>query len=298
MCQGMRIILLAVFVTAARGSAAQGQTALRYQFKEGDQLRYILEQQIITTVSVKGKESDTKLNVIWDIHWNVLKTNAKGAVVQIKIDRARMLLDGPGGKAAADSADKNEPEDAVRKNMARAVKLIASMDLRATFAPTGEVKDVKATEDSLKTIKYLGGATKEEDVLNSDIARSMLFAPVLPADAIGKGKSWSIKTEVKAPFGTTTTENAYTYEGLLEKDGVKFDKLLLKPAMKIDPAPNAPLKVELKDFKGTGHAWFDNKAGRLIESATSQRTEMQLEAMGMTFSQTIEQSTVVRLKAK
>jgi hypothetical protein len=298
MLLGKRIVLLAIFVTAALSPAAQGQTALRYQFKEDDKLRYVLEQQIITTVSVKGKETETKLNVIWDISWNVLKVDRKGGLVQIKIDRARMLLDGPAGKAAADSADKNEPEDALRKNMARAVKVIAAMDLRATLAPTGEVKDVKATEESLKTIKELGGANKEADVLNSDIARSMLFSPVLPADAVVKGKTWSNKTEVKAAFGKTITENTYTYEGLTEKDGVNLEKIAIKPAMKIEPAANAPLKVELKDFKGTGHAWFDNRTGRMIETGTSQRTEMQLEAMGMTFSQTIEQSTTIRLKGK
>jgi hypothetical protein len=293
-----QIILLAVIALLA-ASPAQAQTLLRYQHKEKDKLHYVFEQEITTTMNVKGKESDTKLNVIWDLSWNVLKVEADGAAqLQIKITRARMFVDGPAGKATADSDDKNEPDDALRLGMARAVKSTAVMDLRGVILPTGEITAVKPAEETLKALKELGGAPKEADLLNSDVAKSMLLSTVLLSDAVAKGKTWTTKTEAKAPFGKTIMENIYAYEGPTEKDGVKLEKISIKPAMKIEPDAKATIKVEIKDFKGTGQVLFDNKAGRLIETFIHQRTEMRVEAMGMNFGQTIEQRMVIRLKGK
>ena len=293
-----QILLLAVVLLIA-ASPMQAQTTLRYQHKEKDKLHYVFEQEITTTVNVKGKESDTKLNVIWDLSWNVLKVEADGAAqLQIKITRARMFVDGPAGKLTADSDDKNEPDDALRLGMARAVKSIAVMDLRGVILPTGEITAVKPAEETLKALKELGGAPKEADLLNSDVAKSMLLSTVLLSEAVAKGKTWTTKTEAKAPFGKTIMENIYAYEGPTEKDGVKLEKISIKPAMKIEPDAKATIKVEIKDFKGTGQVLFDNKAGRLIETFIHQRTEMRFEAMGMNFGQTIEQRMVIRLKGK
>ena len=59
----------------------------------------------------------------------------------------------------------------------------------------------------------------------------------------------------------------------------------------------APVKAEIKDVKSNGFVLFDNKAGRLFEMVVNQRTEMTMEAMGMQFNQTIEQSVKIRLKS-
>ena len=292
-------VLVLTVACLCAASQVQAQTLLRYQHKKDDKLHYVYEQEMTTTLLVKDKESETKLNVIWDLSWTILEVEAGGAAQwQIQITRARMFVDGPAGKAAADSDDKTEPEDAIRKSMAGAVKLMAAMDLRGTILPTGEIKAVKPSPETLKALKELGGVKKEEDLLNSDVAKSMLFSTVLLSDAVAKGKTWLHKTEAQAPYGKTIIENTYAYEGPTEKNGVKLEKISIKPTMKIEPDAKAAVKVEIKDFKGAGHVLFDNKAGRLTETFIHQRSEMRFEAKGMNFSQTIEQRVLIRLKAK
>ena len=89
MRQRKHITWLAIIIASALGSTAHAQTTLRYQFKDGDKLRYVLEQQITTTVTAKEGESESKLNIVWDIDKNVLKVDKSGnAEMQFKITRA------------------------------------------------------------------------------------------------------------------------------------------------------------------------------------------------------------------
>jgi hypothetical protein len=292
-------ILLAVLVIAFAAPQAPAQTTLRYKFKEKDKLQYVLDQDTITTISVKGKEIDSRLHVIWDLDWTVVKVDDAGAAtVEIKIARARMLVEGPLGKAAADSADKNEPDDDLRKSMAGNVKVMAAMELRGTMLPSGEMKNVKATAESVAAVKKLTDAKKDVDLLDSDVARSMQFATVFPTDALAKGKTWSKKLETKAGFGKTIIENTYTYEGPIEKDRLTLDKASIKVGMKFELDEKAPVKTAIKDVKSNGHLLFDNKVGRLVEAVINQRTEMVAEEKGVTANQTIEQSLTIRLNTK
>lgn len=274
------------------------QTTLRLQFKKGDKLHYVLEQELVTTAVAQGKTATTKAIVIWDVAWEVLDADTAGAQMQITIERARMFMAGPAGKAAADSADKNEPEDAFRKGMYKSAKIMAAIDLRGTMLPTGAIERVKTTDAAIKAIKELGGPGKEEDIVKGDIARTLLAQTVLPSDPVAKGKTWSSKTETKSGVGKLITDHTFTYDGPIDADGVKLEKIAIKSSLKLEPDAKAPAKVTLKDFKGTGHTLIDNASGRLIETTTSQRTELQLEAMGMTGTQTMEQTVTMRLKKK
>jgi hypothetical protein len=100
------------------------------------------------------------------------------------------------------------------------------------------------------------------------------------------------------PFGKSSTENTYTYEGKTVRDVVTAERITVRPAIKIDPDPKAKFKIEVKDIKGSGEVFFDNKTGRVIESSISQRMEVQLSAAGLILTKVIEQTTTLRLKRK
>jgi hypothetical protein len=289
-------IFLAIVVIGLAAAPAPAQTAWRYKFKDKETLRYLFEQDTITTVSVKDKGAATRLRILWDLEWTVLKVDAEGsAAFSLKIDRARMFLEGGGNKAAADSADKNEPEDDLRKGLANTVKIMAAMELRGTMSANGELKNVMATEASLKTIKALGGADTQEKLLESEFARSMQFAPVFPT-GIAKGKQWSKKNETKASIGTTIMERTYTVENPLEKDGRTLERASIKVGIKFQPDEKAKVKTEIKDVKSDGHLWFDNKAGQVFELVVNYRIQSVLESKDASANQTIEQSLTIRLK--
>src|ERR1043165_373344 len=217
----LSIFLLSITLSVFAADHAKAQTTLRYQFKEKDELQYTFEQETITTVKVKDKEAESTQNMIWNLSFKVLSMDKAGSAnVQIKITRARMFRKGPAGKAAADSDDKAEPEDATRKSMARAVKILAAMELRAVVSPSGEIKNIKPADETVKAFKELGASQKDEDLANSEMARSMLFLIPLSKDSVSKGGSWQHKSEFKGLLGMTAQDSTYTYDGPITQDGV------------------------------------------------------------------------------
>src|SRR5262245_31524531 len=129
------------------------------------------------------------------------------------------------------------------------------------------------------------------DMLSPDTLKKSVSLIVLPKDAIAKGKSWNEKVSLKTGFGNMKIDNQYTYEGQVEKDGRKLEKIAVKPSIEIDADPNNPVAMKLKSGDGKGTAYLENQAGRLLEMVTTQNIAMEA------FGQTIEmvQTATVRL---
>jgi hypothetical protein len=298
MHQGKRIVLLAIFVWAA-ASAAHAQTTLRYQFKEGDKLHYVVEQKTKTTMNIMDKDMETKMNATLDVSWNIVKVDREGnAQVQLKVTRARVAVEAPVGKGEWDSDSKEEPVGKSAKAVALIAKSLAALELAGTFAPTGESKDMKVTEESLKALNLKPNEMEMKELVNSDLFKVLMFQTIFSKDGIAKGKSWSNKTETKSQIGKIASTTTATYEGPAEKDGVTLEKATLKTTVKLDADPDAAVKFTIKSAKGAGHVLFDNKSGRLIEAVTNNNTEVLIEAMEMKGTQTTEQTTTIRLQKK
>jgi hypothetical protein len=299
MQQIKRAIFFAVLASAIFVSASSAQTTLRYQFKEGDKIAYLLEQKMKMLMNVMGNDIETKMTMTLDMSWNVLKVDSQGqATVQIKVGNAKVAMDGPMGRVEVDSKDTKESDDAVAKIFGQIAKAMAAMDISGTMLPTGEMKDVKVSEETTKALKNLPGADKLGDALNPDSFKNMITNVVFPKEEISKGKTWTNKIESKTPVGKTIADNTYTFEGPFDKDGVKLDKITVKPLVKIEADPNAAIKIEIKDVKGSGEILFDNKIGRLVESTINSRTEMAISANGMNLTQVIDQTVTIRTKKK
>jgi hypothetical protein len=292
-----RCVLLAGLILAAGASAASAQTTLRYQFKEGDKLPYVMEQKMKITMNILGMDIETKMDMLLEMSLNVVDVNKDGSVqMQFKVNSAKMNMDGPMGRIEVDSKDKLEPDDPVAKILSQVVKALGAMEMTGQMLATGETKDVKVSEATVKALQAVPGADKAGDVANADSLKAMLSSIVFPTEAIDKGKTWTNKTESKTKFGHSITENTFTYEGTTEKDGATLQKISLKPNIKIESDPKAEIKINVKDVKGTGQILFDNKIGRLIESTTTQTTQMQINAGGIDIDQRVEQTTTLRRK--
>jgi hypothetical protein len=293
----MKIVLLSALCTAVASSAASAQTTLRYKFKDGEKLEYVMEQKMKMTMSINNMDIETKMNMSMDMSWNVVGVNSDGsAKLQMKVTRAKMSMDGPTGQVEVDSNAKNEPDDAIGKIFSQIIKATATMEMTGTMQTNGDMKDIKVSEETVKAMKNLPGADKLGDMLSPESFKSMVSNLVFPTDAVTKGKTWTNKNEAKTPIGKTITEGTYTYEGPVQKDGATLEKISIKPNIKIEPDPKAPVKIELKESKGSGQILFDNKAGRMVESTTNQVMQMQLGIAGMNINQTVDQTATMRLK--
>jgi hypothetical protein len=290
--------LLTVALTSmAIAGAAQAQTTLRYKFKEGDKLEYVVDQDQKIAMNVLGMDIDMTSKLAMGLSCNILQVDDKGnAKFKVTLDRVKMVMEGgPFGKIEIDSKDKDEPDNPIEKLFSEMVKSIAGLEMSFTADNAGNLSDVKLSE--LKKMKKVGGAGLPvggtafgPDTLKSLVEGNVLIP--LPKEPISKGKSWTNKINTKTDLGKVAGENTYTYEG----DENDLVKLAVKPDMKIDTDPNAKIQMKVKSNKGKGHTLFDNQAGR-IAGATSEATmEMEIEAMGQTIDLRTTQTTTLRLK--
>src|SRR5207244_3463797 len=94
---------------------AQAQTTLRYKFKEGEKLNYVMEQTMVMKMNVGGKEVTVKSEQVMDLLWNIHSVDSDGtAKLTQTMQRIRMNMDLPTGqKITYDSRDKKELDDPV-----------------------------------------------------------------------------------------------------------------------------------------------------------------------------------------
>jgi hypothetical protein len=292
---GKRTFLLSMILTAAFASAAHAQTTMAYRFKEGDKLHYLMEQKTKSTMSVAGTDIEMKVNVTVSMTWQVLKVDSQGAAqVKVKVTHSKMSMDSLVGNVEVDSKDKDIPGDLAGKMLGQLNRAIAAMEISATVLPTGEMRDMKVADETVKAIRAVAGADKMGDLAHPDNFKDMISGIVFPSEAITKGKSWTNKTETKSPAGTLRADNVYTLEGTITKDGVTLEKIALNPKIKIEPNPKAEMKV--KSIKATGQILFDNKAGRVVESTFTQTKVGTVSVMGLVLDQVTEEATTIRLQ--
>src|SRR5204863_291446 len=115
-------------------------------------------------------------------------------------------MEGPTGNVAVDSNDKEAPDDQIGKIMHGVIKATGSMEMTGTMLTTGEMKDGKMSEATIKALKEVPGADKAG--LSPDSFKTMVNGVVLPAEAVTKGKTWTHKSDATTPFGKTITENS------------------------------------------------------------------------------------------
>jgi hypothetical protein len=289
-----RFLLLAM-VALAGSSAANAQTSMRYQFKEKDRLFYLIEQKTKSTMNLMGAEIVSNLGATTSMYWEVVKVDGQGnAQVRIKVTHSKMSLDSLVGMVEVDSKDKNAPNDPAGRILGQVNKAVGAMEITATMLPTGEMKDVKVSEATIKAFKAVPSADQLGDLTHPDNFKDMLSSLVFPAQTITRGKSWTHRTVSQGPEGKISSEHIFTLEATVDQDGMKLDKIALKPSFKVEPDPNA--KVKVKSITATGHVLFDNKAGRVFESVVTQTKQGKIDVMGITLDSTSEQTTTIRLK--
>ena len=166
-----------------------------------------------------------------------------------------------------------------------------------TMDGLGEIKDIKIPDKVRNSLKNLPGSEAIGDLLSDESLKKMAQGGlVLPRDAVTKGKSWSVKADMKIPTGRIKGDVHFTYEGTVEKDGKKLEKIAIKPDVTLEGAPNAPFKMKLKAQEGKGYVYFDNEAGRMVGMDSNQTMDVTLDVNNMSILQRIEQLTTMKLK--
>jgi hypothetical protein len=288
---------VAVLGMVVYGGTLQAQTTLRYKFKEGDKFGYDLEQKMKMSSSVMGKDIEMNMNQSMTMSWQVLKVEPSGAAeVKIMFTGAKMTMDGPTGKVEVDSKNPKQLDDPVGKVVGQVVTALAGLEMTFTMDETGDIKDLKIPEKVKNSLKNIPGADQMAGLLSDEGLKKMAHGGiVLPKEAVTKGKSWTRKADMKMPMGQVKGDIQFTYEGPVEKNGKKLEKIAIKPNISLEPTPGSPFQMTRKSQDGKGYVYFDNQAGRMVEVDSDQLMEMTINANNMNINQKMDQHTVMKL---
>src|SRR5262245_14836894 len=184
------------------GAPAQAQTVLKYKFKEGEKLAYVMDQKMNMQMDVAGQDISIAISQVMDMDWETGAVDKDGkALIKQKLGRIQFTMEGGAiGKVTYDSKDGKLPCGPVGDIMGPLFKALEGAEFSMKMSPTGEISDVAVPEKLAKAMKNLpagaGADLFSEDALKKMMTQSGL---VLPAKGAEQGKAWEQTTEMNGP---------------------------------------------------------------------------------------------------
>jgi len=290
---------LAIPILALLAGSVQAQTTLKYKFKEGDKLNYAMEMTQKQTMNVQGMEVETVTTQSMDMSWVIKSLKGDKAQVTQTIERIRVKVDSPFAGFEYDSKDGKEPEGPIGMLVGPLFAAMAGAEFTVTMNEQGEISETKVSEKLMEAMK--ANPMMAQMGFSEDAIKNMLGqtgGSTLSKTAVKKGDTWNQKTELKMPpLGLMKVSNTYTYAGPETRDGVKVEKIDLKADMSIEPLPNAgqEIEIKIKSSESKGALYFDNTAGRLVETSMNSKTAMEITAMGNVIEMLQDQTISMKL---
>jgi hypothetical protein len=289
------VSLLAVMIVCGAVSAEDG-TTLRYKFKTGDKLHYMVEQKMNMEVAA-GQAAGITMTQTIDISWDIKSVDKDGTAKMTQtFDRMRFDMTAPNVKVEYDSKTGKLPDGPVGQILGPLFQAMTGAEFDVTMDVHGKVLDVKIPEKFTEALKKTPAAAAMGDMFSPEGMKRMITQSgvVLPEGPITKGKSWDQKVDMKMPFGKMDMLNQLTFEGMTQHGNEQVAEIALRPKFTFEADPNSPFKLKVKSQEAKGKAYFDLGAGRLVETTLDQTMEM--EANNMT--QKLEQKVTMKLQDK
>lgn len=283
--------LLAVVVSLAVAQTAGADTTLRWKFKAGQKLVYVMTQKTAAIADLGGKKLDNSVTQTIDMTWAVKGVDKDGtAEVEQTIDRIRFEMVAPGATMKVDTADVQDPPG-VPEMVTKLLRAMAGTSFTVKITPRGEFRDVKIPPKLVEAFKDAGPVAAmlgNEEGLKKLSEQSML---IFPEAALAQGKSWKGERKMPSPLGTMAMDMTYTLEsatGPVVKIGLD---------MKIDfqMGKDSPVEVKLTAQETKGHYLFDNAAGIMKSSEMVQKMTMMMSAGGQQTTQDMESTVKLEL---
>jgi hypothetical protein len=257
---------VAVLALIALALPVQGQEALVWKFKKGDE--FFVKSVTVRKQSVQVDEKKIAYETTATTYsrFVVLSTDAKGTQLEQTFERAELT-----SKDLNDTkpADPKKPADPTTIGAQRYMSLLKGAILTVTLSPSGAVNTLEGYEDLIR--KLTGNPTDKnaQEVLpkSSLIEDLEEIFHVLPDKAVVKGDSWSrdpVELSLGA-WGSLAGKAVFTDQG----KGAKGEEITVTRTLTYKPS-KTPLvgwtvsKHNVKFEPATTSIVFDAATGRLV----------------------------------
>jgi hypothetical protein len=275
---GLALVVLA----GSPGSPARGAT-LRWKFKAGEKLQYVLDQRSVRLATLPGGEQvRTTLTQTIEMTWTVKSVDPNGqAELTQTITRIRDQLEGMVGSYTYDSKEGKDPQGIIVAAKLPVFKALLGAEIPFKMNARGETIEVRIPDALAKTLSDLGpaagaaGALFTEEGMKEMISRSGL---VLPEEDLAAGKTWTQQTRNASPAGALVLMATYRYEGPAPNDGPDAARITVSVQTEIQPAGADARQntggFKIRSQKSEGTYTFDNAAGHILRSSLKESIEV------------------------
>ncbi len=280
-----------------RADPADAAKQLRWKVKAGEKYQLEMTQTTRQVVTLGEQTVEIPQQIVMYGTWVVDSVDADGTFrITQTIDRVTMTMSAPfTGEVKYDSASNEEP-----KGLAKTIGDVIQPMLGAKFTQTmdqrGKIHEIKVPNEAFQG---LNANPVLKQFFTGDSFKEMFrkASPELPADAIDEGFSWKNSTENKTPLGTMKMDATYTYVGEEQRDARALDKFNVD--IKLDFGNGAGpggAKVRIGEQENSGTFYFDNEAGRIVETTMKQKVKIEVTVADQTVDQHLDNTVKMMLK--
>jgi hypothetical protein len=167
-------------------------------------------------------------------------------------------------------------------------------EIRMIYSNRGVVKKMELPPGMLEAINKTAGGG-QSNLFSEDWMRQMAETVVLPEGPVTPGQTWKHEVVLKnAGLGDIKSILTMRYEGTEQRDGKAVEKISLVGQFDIKGGEKA--KIGIKDQEMQGTIYFDNEAGRTVESLSKTKMKMDIQMMGQLMAQDMVIDTAVKFE--
>jgi Family of unknown function (DUF6263) len=260
---------------------------LRWKFKQGEALQYVLQRSVEGKLTLSGAEIVFKLNMIFDTTWKPESVADDGvADVGLSVDRIQISMNSPlFGRMDYDSAGAKEPEGPVWAQMKPVMTGMLGQTFKAKISPLGSVTDITLPEKLAKALAAqkigenrrqgfgIGGGGFDEKGIKELLVKSVLPLP----ETSGKDVTWTQSFDTKIPMiGTQTAETTFSVAGMEKQDGKLLAKISAVTELFFEPIENPRADLEIMSQEAGATYYFDPEAGHMVKADGVQQANMEV----------------------
>lgn len=281
-----RLAVCTLLSVSLLASAVSAQETLRWKFTKGEQLKYNRRQERVMRGTVGQQPLNQSVERVTDVTLVVDAVEDGGSArITETIDRVRFKQTTPAGTVDFDS---DNPPSGDGAKLASSLQPLAGLKFSFQMTPRGEVKGLQLSEASKKRLAEHPSvlpAGKEADLL-----RQLVPAMLLPeAETVSAGTTWREVTELTEPrVGKRKVTATYEYTGSHPQGERWLADITIRSTAELEPAPDAPAKIEVVNEAITGTVHFDPRSGLLVERSEKDATKTRITVQAQTFDQEAE----------
>ena len=295
-----KVVALAAALLVAGGSTAQAQKVLRWKFTPGQTLRYVMNQEQSQKIKAGTTPITMTMTMTMNMTQKIESVDPKGVASVIQtIDRIQMKMTSPQGIGMEYDSASGKPPEGLAKLMAPMFDAMVKKPFTMKMDPQGKVSDMKLPQGFVESVNKISGNPMgglfTEEGMQQMTGQGMA---VLPEKPVSAGDTWTQQAGMAMPMlGRISVKNTYRYEGTEKRDGKELEKIANTMELDITPEKDKPqpfqIKMTAQEMKGT--SYFDNEAGRLVETKTGGTMKMTISVGGQQIEQDIDMSQTLRL---